>query len=104
MEINNPQAHAELTKQFDRYQQALIDNDVTVMNELFWVDKKFKALLSPPRWSSLEQSTTRQSAGRYGVGWCEALSRCLERTAEGLHTALPHTEGGETPVRHTRRL
>jgi|SRR5215470_3589035 Protein of unknown function (DUF3225) len=36
MEINNPQAHAELTKQFDRYQQALIDNDVTVMNELFW--------------------------------------------------------------------
>ena len=36
MEINNPQVHAELTKQFDRYQQALIDNDVGVLNELFW--------------------------------------------------------------------
>jgi hypothetical protein len=36
MEINNPQVHAELTKQFDRYQQALIDNDVAVLNELFW--------------------------------------------------------------------
>jgi Protein of unknown function (DUF3225) len=36
VEINNPQVHAELTKQFDRYQQALIDNDVAVLNELFW--------------------------------------------------------------------
>ena len=36
MEINNPQAQAELTKQFERYQQAIIDNDVTVLNELFW--------------------------------------------------------------------
>ena len=36
MEIHNSQVHAELTKQFDRYQQALIDNDVTVLNELFW--------------------------------------------------------------------
>ncbi len=36
MEINNPQVHAELIKQFDRYQQALIDNDVAVLNELFW--------------------------------------------------------------------
>ncbi len=36
MEINNPQVHAALLKQFDRYQQALIDNDVAVLNELFW--------------------------------------------------------------------
>ena len=36
MEINNPQVHAELTTQFDRYQQALIDNDVAVLKELFW--------------------------------------------------------------------
>ena len=36
MEINNPQVLAELTRQFDRYQQAIIDNDVAVLNELFW--------------------------------------------------------------------
>ena len=36
MEINNPQVQAELTKQFERYQQAIIDNDVAVLNELFW--------------------------------------------------------------------
>jgi len=36
MEINNPQVHTELTTQFNRYQKALIDNDVSVLNELFW--------------------------------------------------------------------
>jgi Protein of unknown function (DUF3225) len=36
MDINHPQTLAEVTRQFDRYQQAIIDNDVTVLNELFW--------------------------------------------------------------------
>ena len=36
MEINNPQTLAEITRQFDRYQQAIIDNDIEVLNELFW--------------------------------------------------------------------
>lgn len=36
MKINDPGTHAELTLQFNRYQQAIIDNNVTVLNELFW--------------------------------------------------------------------
>jgi hypothetical protein len=36
MEINNPQVLAEVTRQFDRYQQAIIDNNIAVLNELFW--------------------------------------------------------------------
>lgn len=36
MEINHPQTLAEVTRQFDRYQQAIIDNDISVLNELFW--------------------------------------------------------------------
>jgi hypothetical protein len=36
MDINHPQTLADVTRQFNRYQQALIDNDVTVLNELFW--------------------------------------------------------------------
>ena len=36
MEINNPQTLTELTRQFNRYQQAIIDNDIAVLNELFW--------------------------------------------------------------------
>ena len=36
MEINHPQTLAEVTRQFDRYQQAIIANDIAVLNELFW--------------------------------------------------------------------
>lgn len=36
MEINHPQTLAEVTRQFERYQQAIIDNEVAVLNELFW--------------------------------------------------------------------
>jgi Protein of unknown function (DUF3225) len=38
MEINHPETLAELTRQFDRYQQAIIENDVAVLNELFWTN------------------------------------------------------------------
>ncbi len=36
MEINNPQVLAEVTAAFQRYQDAIISNDVPVLNELFW--------------------------------------------------------------------
>jgi Protein of unknown function (DUF3225) len=36
MEINNPAVLADITRQFNRYQQAIIDNDIAVLNELFW--------------------------------------------------------------------
>ena len=36
MQINEPDVVAEVTAQFDRYQAALIANDVAVMDELFW--------------------------------------------------------------------
>jgi hypothetical protein len=37
MEINNPQALAEVTASFRRYEDALVANDVTILNELFRV-------------------------------------------------------------------
>ena len=38
MEINNPQALAEVSAAFRRYEDALVTNDVAVLNELFWVN------------------------------------------------------------------
>jgi ketosteroid isomerase-like protein len=38
MEINHPQALAEVSEAFQRYQDAIISNDVAVLNELFWDD------------------------------------------------------------------
>ena len=36
MEINIPDVLAEVTAQFARYEQALVTNDVAVLDELFW--------------------------------------------------------------------
>lgn len=36
MEINLPDVVAEVKAAFDRYEQALINNDVAVLDELFW--------------------------------------------------------------------
>jgi len=36
MDINQPQAHAELTEAFARYEAALVSNDTAVLDELFW--------------------------------------------------------------------
>jgi Protein of unknown function (DUF3225) len=35
-EINLPEVVAEVTAAFERYEQALVSNDVAVLNELFW--------------------------------------------------------------------
>ena len=37
MEINNPQVLAEVEAQFERYETALVGNDVATLDELFWV-------------------------------------------------------------------
>lgn len=36
MEINHPETLAEVTAAFRRYEQALVTNDVAVLDELFW--------------------------------------------------------------------
>ena len=36
MDINLPETVAEVTAAFDRYERALVSNDVAVLDELFW--------------------------------------------------------------------
>lgn len=36
MEINRPDVVAEVTAAFERYEQALVSNDVATLDELFW--------------------------------------------------------------------
>ncbi len=40
LEINLPDVVAEVTAVFERYETALIKNDIPVLNELFWNDPK----------------------------------------------------------------
>ena len=36
MEIDNPEVLAEVTASFRRYQDAIVSNEIAVLNELFW--------------------------------------------------------------------
>ena len=36
MDINLPDVLAEVTAQFDRYETALVNNDIAVLDQLFW--------------------------------------------------------------------
>ncbi len=38
MKINDPKIHAEVSAAFERYERALVSNDVAVLDELFWND------------------------------------------------------------------
>jgi len=40
MDIDLPDVLAEVTAQFERYERALVSNDVAVLDELFYADKR----------------------------------------------------------------
>jgi hypothetical protein len=75
MDINLPDVLAEVTAVFDRYETALVTNDVAVLDELFWD--------SP--------NTLRYGAGEnlYGYGAIQAFRAA--RPAQGLERALLKT-------------
>lgn len=66
--INLPDVVAEVTAAFERYEQALITNDVTVLDELFW--------RSP--------HTLRYGAGENLYGWEQIASFRSGRSPVGL--------------------
>lgn len=74
-QINRPLVLAEVTAAFYRYEEALVSNDITVLDELFWHDKR----------------TVRLGAGEnlYGIDEIRAFSAA--RPAAGLQRALRHT-------------
>lgn len=53
MEINAPEVLAEVTQAFHRYERALVENDLAVLDQLFWVS---------PR-------TVRYGVGENQYGW-----------------------------------
>lgn len=67
MEINNRKALAELEAAFDRYEQALMDNDPATLSELFW-----KA-----------PHTLRYGIAENLYGWDDICAYRRQRAAEG---------------------
>ena len=75
MMINDPEVHEEMTAVFVRYEQALVSNDVAVLDELFWQS----------------EHTIRYGGGEnlYGAG--EILAFRNARPSTGLERTLSRT-------------
>ena len=75
MEINMPEVLHEVTSAFERYEQALVNNDVAVLDELFWN--------SP--------LTLRYGATENLYGYAAIQAFRAGRSAQGLSRELRHT-------------
>jgi hypothetical protein len=75
LEINNPEILAQVQAVFARYEEALVSNDVTVLDELFWH--------SP--------YTLRYGAGENLVGYDEIAAFRAARPSAGLQRTLKNT-------------
>lgn len=75
MDINKPEVVAEVKTAFDRYEQALVSNDVQVLDELFWN--------SP--------LTIRYGATENLYGFDEIQAFRAGRSAQGLARTLART-------------
>ena len=74
-QINRPLVLAEVTAAFYRYEEALVSNDIAVLDELFWHDKR----------------TVRLGAGENLYGIDEIRAFRAARPAAGLARDLRHT-------------
>lgn len=75
MEINHAETLAEVTRQFERYERALVANDVAVLDELFW---------HSPR-------VLRYGAGENLYGSDEIAAFRAARPAQGLARTVTRT-------------
>ncbi|WP_050406016.1 oxalurate catabolism protein HpxZ [Bradyrhizobium embrapense] len=75
MEIDLPDVLAEVTAQFERYEQALVSNDVTVLDELFRNDSR----------------TLRYGIGENLYGYAEIMAFRAGRPAVGLMRKIDRT-------------
>ncbi|MCI5076151.1 oxalurate catabolism protein HpxZ [Oricola sp.] len=75
MVINDPATLAEVTAVFDRYEKALVGNDVATLDELFWQDER----------------TIRYGGGENLYGVSEILAFRKGRPSAGLERDLERT-------------
>jgi hypothetical protein len=99
MEINRPEVLAEVTAAFDRYEKALVGNDVATLGELFWKDPRvlrygpaenlygheqiagFRAARSP---LNLERTVVRKVITTFGTGFATVNVEFLRPPATAI--------------------
>jgi len=75
MIVNDPAVLAEMEAVFARYEKALVENDVAVLDELFWQDER----------------TIRFGGGENLYGAAEILAFRKARPSAGLNRSLERT-------------
>ncbi len=75
MDINLPDIHAEMLAQFARYEDALVNNKVEVLDELFWTS----------------EHTVRYGVAENLVGIAAIRAFRNARPSQGLARTLAHT-------------
>jgi hypothetical protein len=74
-ELNIPEVHAELTAAFNRYEDALVNNKVEILDELFWnAPTTMRFGVTENLWSYQEIQDFRAARPTYG------LNRTLQNT------------------------
>jgi hypothetical protein len=73
--IDDPKVHAEVRSVFARYEKALVENDVDVLDELFWQDER----------------TIRYGGGENLYGAAEILAFRKGRSPAGLSRNIDRT-------------
>ncbi len=99
MEINRPEVLAEVTEAFDRYEKALVRNDVATLDNLFWRDPRvlrygpaencygfekiagFRAARSP---LNLERTVVRKVITTFGADFATANVEFLRPPATAI--------------------
>jgi len=99
MIINDPKVHAEVMAVFARYEQALISNDVAVLDELFWQSEhtiryggsenlfgadEILAFRNARPSSGLERTLSRTVITTYGNDFATASTLFERDTAPGM--------------------
>lgn len=75
MVVNDPATMAEMREVFARYEKALVENDVAILDELFWQDER----------------TIRYGGGENLYGVAEILAFRKARPSAGLNRDLERT-------------
>lgn len=76
MDVNIPEIVAEVTIEFERYEKALVANDIAVLDELFWNDAR----------------TIRYGGGENLYGYAEIMAFRAARSPQNLARWLKQTQ------------
>ena len=123
LQINLPDVLAEVTAQFDRYEKALVSNDVAVLDELFWNSpltlrygitenlyshEEIRAFRASRPSAGLERELLKTVITTYGRDFatanCEFRRKGSERTGRQSQTWMRTPEGWRVVSAHVSLL